>query len=209
MHLNTWAQWGCLSRLYYHCAEDFSEPGYPLYGTKHIRSNLDTVMFNKNTLRYFFVLCTLWMSKHLDTVYTYVQVQYLCFHNYFNLHTGSEVPDDFLSVTGSKLSASFSCTCFWPKPAESCLLLAAKGEAAGFSCFSTVGAELNFTCSFFPFKNKHYLLEKRKPGGYRTRCLLFQGMELPKGGGFFAKQTLVLWTNKGLPLWEGLSMALW
>ena len=99
-----------------------------------------------------FVLCTL--CPNIRTLlYSYVQVQYLCFHNYFNLHTGSEVPDDFLSVTGSKLSASFSChPLLLARACRKLFATGCKGEAAGFSCFSTVGAELNFTCSFRPFK---------------------------------------------------------
>lgn len=80
---------------------------------KNIRWNWDAVTFNKNTFRYFSVLCTLRMSEHSGH---YCIVMYKCNINvvmttlvYLQAlpwHAGiSEAPGDALSITGSKPSA--------------------------------------------------------------------------------------------------------
>lgn len=69
---------------------------------KNIRWNSDTAAFNKNTFRYFCFMYTPNVWTFWTLLYSYVQVRYQCFHDYFNLYTGSpvtcrhssEVPDD-------------------------------------------------------------------------------------------------------------------
>lgn len=102
---------------------------------KHIRWNWDAVTFNKNTFRYFSVLCTLRMSEHSGH---YCIVMYKCNINvvmttliYLQAlpwHAGiSEVPGDTLLVTGSKPSALSPATPLsWPEPGGRRLLWAAK-----------------------------------------------------------------------------------